>query len=283
MASPGAGVGGRRLLRADAGRSTGHAGSRAPAARAGTMKMAPAFEQDNSASPCFHTERIRGAARGRRDAGSIVGSRPDPADRRRPPLLPQGLLTNDIAALTPGTGCYAAMLTAQGRMITDMRVLELGDASCSTCRAVDGDAVREHLDRFIFSEDVQVEDVTVTRAEIGVYGPGAARCAASRPASRAAPIGDAPSSAPLHGTRRRADGRRRPQRRLGRRRLRRHRRRGGRGAGERRRCSRPERVRVDADAADVVRIESGRPRVRRRHGRRHDPARSRASRIARSA
>ncbi|HEX6464081.1 MAG TPA: hypothetical protein VFZ98_06505, partial [Vicinamibacterales bacterium] len=40
----------------------------------------------------------------------------------------QGLLTNDIEALKPGTGCYAAMLTAQGRMLTDMRVFELGDA-----------------------------------------------------------------------------------------------------------------------------------------------------------
>ena len=36
------------------------------------------------------------------------------ADRRS---YLQGLLTNDIEALTPGTGCYAAMLTAQGRMI----------------------------------------------------------------------------------------------------------------------------------------------------------------------
>ena len=42
------------------------------------------------------------------------------ADRRS---YLQGLLTNDIEALTPGTGCYAAMLTAQGRMMTDMRVL----------------------------------------------------------------------------------------------------------------------------------------------------------------
>ena len=47
------------------------------------------------------------------------------ADRR---AYLQGLLTNDIEALTPGTGCYAALLTAQGRMITDMRVVELGEA-----------------------------------------------------------------------------------------------------------------------------------------------------------
>ena len=86
----------------------------------------------------------------------------------------QGILTNDIAALTPGSGCYAAMLTAQGRMITDMRVLELGDAILLDVPRAIGPAVMEHLDRFVFSEDVQVEDATAARAEIGVYGPRAA-------------------------------------------------------------------------------------------------------------
>lgn len=85
----------------------------------------------------------------------------------------QGLLTNDIEALTPGTGCYAAMLTAQGRMMTDMRVLELGDAILLDVPRHVATAIRDHLDRFVFSEDVQVEDVTAARAEIGVYGPRA--------------------------------------------------------------------------------------------------------------
>ena len=93
------------------------------------------------------------------------------ADRRS---YLQGLLTNDIEALTPGTGCYAAMLTAQGRMMTDMRVLELGDAVLLSLPLHVTAAIREHLDRFIFSEDVQVEDVTASRAEIGIYGPTAA-------------------------------------------------------------------------------------------------------------
>ena len=85
----------------------------------------------------------------------------------------QGLLTNDIAALTPGTGCYAAMLTAQGRMLTDMRVLELGDAVLVEVPAHVAPAIREHLDRFVFAEDVQVADVTGSRVEIGLYGPKA--------------------------------------------------------------------------------------------------------------
>ena len=90
------------------------------------------------------------------------------ADRRS---YLQGLLTNDIEALTPGTGCYAAMLNAQGRMLTDMRVLELGDRILlDVPRAIAG-AIRDHLDRFVFSEDVQVEDVTASVADVGVYGP----------------------------------------------------------------------------------------------------------------
>jgi folate-binding protein YgfZ len=92
------------------------------------------------------------------------------ADRRS---YLQGLLTNDIEALTPGTGCYAAMLNAQGRMLTDMRVLELGDAILLDVPASVVSSIRDHLERFVFAEDVQVEDVTAARAEIGLYGPGA--------------------------------------------------------------------------------------------------------------
>ena len=90
------------------------------------------------------------------------------ADRRS---YLQGLLTNDVATLAPGTGCYAAMLTAQGRMMTDLRVLELGEAVLLDVPLDVTTAIRDHLDRFIFSEDVQVEDVTAARAEIGLYGP----------------------------------------------------------------------------------------------------------------
>jgi len=93
------------------------------------------------------------------------------ADRRS---YLQGLLTNDIEALTPGTGCYAALLTAQGRMIADMRVVELGDRILIDLPAEVTEPVRAHLDRFVFSEDVQVRDVSVEQAEIGLYGPNAA-------------------------------------------------------------------------------------------------------------
>ncbi len=93
------------------------------------------------------------------------------ADRR---TYLQGLLTNDIEALTPGTGCYAALLTAQGRMITDMRVVELGEAILIDLPGSLTESVLAHLERFVFSEDVQVRDVSGERSEIGLYGPTAA-------------------------------------------------------------------------------------------------------------
>lgn len=86
----------------------------------------------------------------------------------------QGLLTNDVVALQAGQGCYAAYLTAQGRMIADLYVYELGDVLLLTMIGGVKDAVMAKLDQFIFSEDVQLGDVTATFAQITVVGPQAA-------------------------------------------------------------------------------------------------------------
>ena len=36
-------------------------------------------------------------------------------------------MSNDIEALEPGHGCYAAFLTPKGKMLGDLRVLDTGD------------------------------------------------------------------------------------------------------------------------------------------------------------
>lgn len=86
-----------------------------------------------------------------------------------------GILTNDIEGLAAGDGCYAALLTPQGRFITDMHVYELGDEVLITLPRSLASAIRDRLDQFIFSEDVQVEDVTEATAQLGVYGPEAGK------------------------------------------------------------------------------------------------------------
>jgi len=86
----------------------------------------------------------------------------------------QGLLTNDIAALASGQGCYAAYLTAQGRMISDLYVYELGDVILLVTPLATKEVVLAKLDQFIFSEDVQLGDLTDAFTELAVVGPGAA-------------------------------------------------------------------------------------------------------------
>jgi folate-binding protein YgfZ len=109
----------------------------------------------------------------------------------------QGLLTNDIVALAPGTGCYAALLTAQGRMIADMRVLETGDAILMDVAGSVVSRVHAHLTDFIFGEDVAVEGVTSSTLQWGLYGPDAAAVLASTLARETAPGEQAPSAAQL--------------------------------------------------------------------------------------
>lgn len=121
----------------------------------------------------YAAARQRAAFIDRSDRGRIVVSGADRASYL------QGLLTNDIVALKAGAGCYAAYLTAQGRMIADVYVYELGDVVLLAMSGDVKDGVLAKLDQFIFTEDVQLGDVTRTFAQIAVIGPEAARVVAT--------------------------------------------------------------------------------------------------------
>jgi folate-binding protein YgfZ len=125
-------------------------------------------------SPAGYDAARRGAAVvDRTSRGRIVLSGKDRASYL------QGLLTNDVVALKSGQGCYSAYLTAQGRMIADLHVYELGDVMLLTLAGDVKDAVLAKLDQFIFTEDVQLGDVTDTFAQIAVVGPDAAQVVAT--------------------------------------------------------------------------------------------------------
>jgi folate-binding protein YgfZ len=86
----------------------------------------------------------------------------------------QGLLTNDIPALSPGSGCYSAWLTPQGRMLTDMHVLESDGMILLDVPAETADATRDRLEQFIFTENVQVQLLTGSLTGVWIHGPKAA-------------------------------------------------------------------------------------------------------------
>jgi folate-binding protein YgfZ len=124
-------------------------------------------------SAAYDAARHRAAFLDRSHRGRIVVSGTERASYL------QGLLTNDIVALKAGHGCYAAYLTAQGRMIADLDVYELGDVLLLAMSGGVKDTVMARLDQFIFSEDVQLGDVTGTFAQIAIVGPEAAAVVAS--------------------------------------------------------------------------------------------------------
>lgn len=113
----------------------------------------------------------------------------------------QGLLTNDIQALRAGMGCYAAYLTPQGRMISDMYVMELGDSILIEAPASKGAELIAKFDQLIFSEDVQLGDVTTTFEQVMVLGPLAADAVAAVLPTASAAITDFASFAPHQNAR----------------------------------------------------------------------------------
>jgi tRNA-modifying protein YgfZ len=124
------------------------------------------------------------------------------ADRR---AYLQGILTNDIEALGPGTGCYAAYLTPQGRMIADLRVFEMGDRILVDLDASLAAPVAERWSMFVITEDVAVEDVSASTAQVGVYGPSAAAVLrqaleAGHAPDESVPGADTLEAMPLHGS-----------------------------------------------------------------------------------
>ena len=86
----------------------------------------------------------------------------------------QGLLTNDVQALEAGDGCYAAWLTPQGRMLTDMHVLESDGMMLLDVPAAQGEATAARLDQFLFSEDVKLGSLAGALTTVWVHGPAAA-------------------------------------------------------------------------------------------------------------
>jgi folate-binding protein YgfZ len=72
-------------------------------------------------------------------------------------------------------------------MIADMRVFETGQAVIVDLDGGLAEAVRARWSQFIFSEDVEVQDLSATTAQVGIYGPRSADFLAHALAAAAAP------------------------------------------------------------------------------------------------
>lgn len=93
----------------------------------------------------------------------------------------QGQLTNDVEAIEPGDGAYAALLDRKGHMQGDMRVLRRGDGPDLLLDTEPEalEAVRRHLGMYKIGREVDVVDVTAERALLSLIGPRAVEIAGS--------------------------------------------------------------------------------------------------------
>lgn len=83
----------------------------------------------------------------------------------------QNILTNDVAALQPGDGTYAALLTATGKMIADFRVAVLSDSILLDTEAVCRGTAFPELDKFNLGYDCEMEDVSDGLGIVTLAGP----------------------------------------------------------------------------------------------------------------
>ncbi len=85
----------------------------------------------------------------------------------------QGQVSNDVEALAAGRGCYAAILTHKGKLRTDLRILRGEDWVWLDCDPI-GAAVLLHMVRtYSLGRDVSFTDLTAERSILALVGPGA--------------------------------------------------------------------------------------------------------------
>src|SRR3954469_18686417 len=88
-----------------------------------------------------------------------------------------GQVSNDIEALEPGAGCYAAFLDHKGKMQGDLRVLDLGDELWIDCERVALQDLFNMIRRYKLGLDVELHKRTLECALLSLIGPDARRVA----------------------------------------------------------------------------------------------------------
>ena len=93
------------------------------------------------------------------------------ADRQR---FLHGQVTNDVNRLQIGEGCYAALVTAKGKMVSDLNVYRLTEEILLDFEPGYTQKIFDRLSHFIIADDVQIIDAAPHYGLLSVQGPRAA-------------------------------------------------------------------------------------------------------------
>src|SRR6185295_8448643 len=92
-------------------------------------------------------------------------------DRAR---LLHNISSNEVKKRTPGSGCYAFLLSPQGRIQADLNLFCFEDHFLIDTESDLADKVQQHILKYKVADQVELENVTAQTAAIGLEGPGAA-------------------------------------------------------------------------------------------------------------
>ena len=84
-----------------------------------------------------------------------------------------GLVSNDVEALEPGRGCYAALLTPKGKMLGDLRVLDTGAELWLDTERVSLQALFDALRRGAIGWQAELHKRTLEQGLLSLIGPRA--------------------------------------------------------------------------------------------------------------
>jgi folate-binding protein YgfZ len=90
------------------------------------------------------------------------------ADRQK---FINGQVTNNVQALKAGEGCYAALVTAKGKIQSDLNIYALTNELLLDFEPGLADLVKQRLEQFVIADDVQIVDVTPHYGLLSVQGP----------------------------------------------------------------------------------------------------------------
>jgi len=109
----------------------------------------------------------------------------------------QGQVSNDVASLAPGAGCYATVLTIKGRIVADLHVLARESCFWLETGAAALEAVCQRLERYIVADDVVLADASERFARLALEGARAPEVLAALDVAR--PPGDGAVAAKIAG------------------------------------------------------------------------------------
>jgi folate-binding protein YgfZ len=85
-----------------------------------------------------------------------------------------GQVTNNVKDLSVGQGCYAALVSAKGRLHSDLNIYRLESEMLLDFEPGLSASVAARLEKFVIAEDVQVVDAAPHYGLLSVQGPKAA-------------------------------------------------------------------------------------------------------------